>query len=293
MSSRSTCAPPHKLLYVRQRRAVSAHQAMPAQLIHFSALTPRGCRRCGIVVVLNDLIAQLRLKPPLEIERRQIQLRQLGSQQVKIPRALIGLIVHQAQGVHLLRRQIIDADAGHLNHAQLLRRQGAAVTNDDHAGPVYHDRLHKAKLPDALRHVSHLRGVVPFGVGAIRCQLRQRPALDSHKVTSRARFGHRHLRLCGTGGQAARTEEKGEEYFRGCPPRKTAVYSGIARRFSRPRAARHRADAEIAGMSWTPSSSNKDARSVFSRGGYQSHRSGVRGGADGAYCRWLSGCSSS
>ena len=140
------------------------------------------------------------------------------------------------------------------------------MTNDDHAVPVYHDRLHKAVLPDALCHVSHLRGVVLFGVGVIWRQLRQPSVFDSHKVTSCARFGHRHLRLCGTGGRAARTEEKGEEYFRGCPPRKTAAYSGIARRSSRPRAARHRADAEIAGMSWTPASSNKDERGVFSRG---------------------------
>lgn len=52
-----------------------------------------------------------------------------------------------------------------------------------------------------------------------------------------------------------------------CLPRKAAVYSGIVRRFSRPRAARHRADAEIAGMSRTPTSSNEGARAVFLRGG--------------------------
>lgn len=102
--------------------------------------------------------------------------------------------------------------------------------------------------------------------------------------------------FCGFAGRADEPPEprgKGKEYFRGCSPRKTAVYSEIAQRFSRPRAARRRADAEIAGMSWTPASSNKDARGVFFEGGHQSHRSGVRGGADGAYCRWLSGCSSS
>ena len=153
---------------------------MPAQLIHFSALTPRGRRRCGIVVVLNSLIAQLRLKPPLEIERRQIQLRQLGSQQVEIPRTLVGLVVHKTQGVHLLRRQIIDADAGHLNHAQLLRRQGAAVADDDHAVPVYHDRLDESILPDALCHVGHLAGIVLLCIGGIGDDIRESPHLNLH-----------------------------------------------------------------------------------------------------------------
>lgn len=50
-------------------------------------------------------------------------------------------------------------------------------------------------------------------------------------------------------------------------PRKTAVYSEIARRFSRPHAARRRADAEIAGMSWTPASSEQRPQAVFLRGG--------------------------
>ena len=50
-------------------------------------------------------------------------------------------------------------------------------------------------------------------------------------------------------------------------PRKAAVNSGIARRFSRPRAARRRADAEIAGMSWTPASSEQRPQAVFLRGG--------------------------
>ena len=49
-------------------------------------------------------------------------------------------------------------------------------------------------------------------------------------------------------------------------PRKAAVYSEIARRFSRPRAARRRADAEIAGMSWTPTSSKQRPQAVFLRG---------------------------
>ena len=97
------------------------------------------------------------------------------------------------------------------------------MTNDDHAVPVYHDRLHKAELADALRHVSHLRGVVLFCIGAIRRQLRQPSVFNSHDVTSCARFGHQHLRLCGTGGHAARTAGKGKEYFRSCPPRKTAA----------------------------------------------------------------------
>lgn len=146
---------------------------MSTQLEYLALLTPRLCGRSGTIVIFNDLIIQLRLKSPLEIKRRQIQLRQLGGQQVEIPRALVGFVVHKTQGVHLLRRQIIDADAGHLNHAQLFRRQGAAVPDDDNAVPVYHDRLHKAVLPDALCHVSHLRGVVLFGVGSIRRQLRQ------------------------------------------------------------------------------------------------------------------------
>lgn len=50
-------------------------------------------------------------------------------------------------------------------------------------------------------------------------------------------------------------------------PRKAAVYSGIARRFSRPRAARRRADARISGMPWTHASSEQRPQAVFSEGG--------------------------
>lgn len=53
---------------------------MSTQLVYLALLTPRLCGRSGTIAIFNDLIVQLRLKPPLEIERRQIQLRQLGGQ---------------------------------------------------------------------------------------------------------------------------------------------------------------------------------------------------------------------
>lgn len=59
------------------------------------------------------------------------------------------------------------------------------------------------------------------------------------------------------------------------------------------RASRPRAPLTAALLSWTQAISRKRGKPVFFEGGCQSQRSTVNGGACGAYCRWLSGCSSS
>ena len=117
---------------------------------------------------------------PLKVKPTQIQRGQFPGQQSEIPRALVGLVVHDPQRVHLFRRQIGDADTGDFLHAQLLGRQHPAMTDHDHAVGVHHHRLDKAVLPDALRHVGHLAGVVLLCVGSIGNDIRQPPHFDFH-----------------------------------------------------------------------------------------------------------------
>ena len=117
---------------------------------------------------------------PLKVKPAQIQRGQLPGQQAEIPRAFVGLVVHDPQRVHLFRRQIGDADAGDFLHAQLLSRQHPAVADHDHAVGVHYHRLDKAVLPDALRHVGHLAGIMLLCVGGIGDNIRQPPHFDFH-----------------------------------------------------------------------------------------------------------------
>lgn len=200
---------------------------MSTQLVYLAPLAPGHRRRGGIVVILNGLITQLRLQAPIEIKSTEIQFRQFIRQEVEIPRTLVGFVIHQPQRVHLFRRQTLDADARNFTQAQLLCRQDAAVADDDHAVGVDHDRLDESVLPDALRHVGHLAGIVLLCIGGIGDDVRQPPHLNFHapllpvpdsdtapgrpayvttpRIQRRASDGQpglSGLRLCGTGETA-------------------------------------------------------------------------------------------
>ena len=150
-------------------------------------LIPRIIFRQGIILEgsgarFSRAVQRLRYlrTDPLEVKPAQIQCGQLTGQQTEIPRTLVGLVVHDPQRVHLLRRQVGDADTGDFLHAQLLGRQHPAVTDHDHAAGIYDDRLDKAVLPDALRHVGHLAGIMLLRVGGIGNNVRQPPHFDLH-----------------------------------------------------------------------------------------------------------------
>ena len=134
-----------------------------------------GARLSGAMRRLRHLRAN-----PLKVKPTQIQRGQLTDQQAEIPRALVGLVVHDPQRVHLFRRQIGDADAGDFLQTQLLSRQHPAVADHDHAVGIDYHRLDKAVLPDALRHVGHLAGIMLLRVGGIGDDIRQPPHLDFH-----------------------------------------------------------------------------------------------------------------
>ena len=150
-------------------------------------LIPRIIFRQGIILEgsgarFSRAVQRLRYlrTDPLEVKPAQIQCGQLPGQQTEIPRALVGLVVHDPQRRYLLRRQVGDADAGDFLHAQLLGRQHPAVADHDHAVGIHHHRLDKAVLPDALRHVGHLAGIMLLRVGGIGDDIRQPPHFDLH-----------------------------------------------------------------------------------------------------------------
>ena len=94
-------------------------------------------------------------------------------------------------------------------------------------------------------------------------------------------------------GRTSRPPLRGKRIWLGHgAPRKTADLSKLP---GDPRVCAPRGDAQT----WKsldclgPPRVARRARRSFFRGGGQSHRSAVSGGAPGAYCRWLSGCSAS
>ena len=146
---------------------------------------------------------KLRQRTPLKIKPAQIQLRQLLRQEVQVPGAFVGLVVHQAQGVHLLRGQIIHADARYLLQPHPLGRQEPAMPDDQHTLRIHHQRLRPSKLADAFGHIGDLRRVMPFRIGGVGCYGIQPPHFDFHKALLPVPdLGTVTLQLCGTGQNA-------------------------------------------------------------------------------------------
>ena len=172
--------PPNKLLYISQRCTVSAHKAMVSKLVHIAQLALRLRRNDRFIIIFDNGIVQFVTQTPFKVKRRQVETGQLISQEVKVPIALVALIIHQPQGIHLLRCQIVYADARHFFHAQLFCRQSAAVADYNHAVTVNHNRLYKAVLLDALRNVVDLPLIMLFCVAGIRHNIRKPPFCDFH-----------------------------------------------------------------------------------------------------------------
>ena len=83
-----------------------------------------------------------------EIEVHPLQLGQFDRQQLQVPLGdLGGLVVRDAEGLHLLRRQAARHMHRHLGKAQRLRRLEPRVP-EDHSRFIDHDRLPKAELPN-------------------------------------------------------------------------------------------------------------------------------------------------
>ena len=133
---------------------------MVSKLVHITQLALRLRRNDRFIIILDNGIVQFVTQAPFKVKRRQVETGQLISQEVKVPVALVALVIHQPQGVHLLRCQIVHADTGHFFHAQLLCRQSAAVADYNYTVTVNHNRLHKTILLDALRNVVDLRLVM-------------------------------------------------------------------------------------------------------------------------------------
>lgn len=114
--------PPHELLYAYRGRAISAHKPMSAEFPNISAL----CHRLNFIIhfwsnVLYHWPLFLSSNSPIKIKCAEIELWQFLCEQIKVPLALITFVIHQPQGVHLLRREIINAYNRYLTHFKLLR----------------------------------------------------------------------------------------------------------------------------------------------------------------------------
>lgn len=77
---------------------------MVAKLVHIAYFAFRLLRKDRIVIIFDNGIVQFVTQPPVKIKRRKVDLRQLHRKKIHIPIALVGLIVHEAQGVYLFRR---------------------------------------------------------------------------------------------------------------------------------------------------------------------------------------------
>ena len=77
---------------------------MISELINIAKSALRLRRKNRVIIILYNGCIQLVLQSPIKIKRGQIKPRQLISQQVKIPVALVALVVNKAQSVNLLRR---------------------------------------------------------------------------------------------------------------------------------------------------------------------------------------------
>ena len=77
-------------------------------------------------------------------ERGHVEIRdieELQTEQIRVPLSeLAGLVVRQAERVHLFRSQVVRDHAGNRPELQLLRGLVASMASDDHAVPVDHDR---------------------------------------------------------------------------------------------------------------------------------------------------------
>lgn len=154
--------------YILPVCAITAHKPMPPKLPYITAFCCRRIIRHFRDFILDNLCRIVLRQPPIKIKRRKVDLRKLHRKKIHIPIALVGLIVHKAQGVDLFRRQIIYTDARNGFHAELLCRQNAAMADDDHAVTVDYYRLDKPVLPDAFRHVVDLPLIVLLCVTRIR-----------------------------------------------------------------------------------------------------------------------------
>lgn len=126
---------------------------MVAQLVHIAKFASWRNWTVGIIAILNHRVIQFIWQTPFEVKPAQVQPRQLIRQQVKIPGALVELVVQQSQLTHLFRRQVIHADAGHFLQSCLLRAQDTPMPDDDHAVGINHHRLDEPVAPDTLRQV--------------------------------------------------------------------------------------------------------------------------------------------
>ena len=77
---------------------------MVSKLVHIAKFALWLSRNDRFIIILDNGIVQFVTQPPVKVKRRHVKPRQLISQQVKVPIALVALVVYKAQCVNLLRR---------------------------------------------------------------------------------------------------------------------------------------------------------------------------------------------
>ena len=77
---------------------------MVSELINIAKSALRLRRKNRVIIILYNGCIQLVSQSPIKIKRGQIKAGNFIRQQVKVPVALVALVIHKPQGVHLLRR---------------------------------------------------------------------------------------------------------------------------------------------------------------------------------------------
>ena len=150
---------------------------MVTEFVQITQLCNRIRRRFG------NLVLTLRQRCGFqEPEVRHVDIEdalQLGVQKIRIPGTqLRSLIVRQRVGPALLVRQVVEANAGHLVHAQLLGRLQAPVALHDQVLAPNANRVREAELADAGHDGLNVLVRMLPGIFLVRLQRRNRQILD-------------------------------------------------------------------------------------------------------------------
>ena len=176
---------------VLRLRRVAADEEVAAKLIHLARLRDGLLRRLGDGVRLR-----LAVRPRLaaeevvqlvvaegeerEVEARLLQRGELDLQFLLVPVGDLGdLVVRDAQGLLLLRGQVLRDDARHRLPAEPLHREKPRVSLDDDLVPVQHRRVAEAELLDDLRKLPD-RALVDARVVFVGDDLRDRHVHHLH-----------------------------------------------------------------------------------------------------------------
>ena len=183
------------LRHVLAPRRIAAEEEVLSEDVHLARLRHRDLRGFGRIVGIGlahlvrraaeEFVEFGRVEPErTHVEAGLLQGLHLCLQQIHVPLGdLAGLVVGDAQGLFLLRGEVVDHDGGNRLRADFLHGLHAGVAVDDHEVAVYDDRADEPVLADGRDHAGD-RLVVHAGVVRIGLQVRYLQVLNRWHLPS-------------------------------------------------------------------------------------------------------------